>query len=348
MLQLVTGPPGTGKTYRSVRKHLEALQSGHYVATNVRLHDGWAESFARENYIDRFLELFVKGKPRIHRKAVQYEERTFISGDLDELFALRLPKCEKCKGCKQHKSCQREGRGLMILDEAHEWLNARMWDIDHTGLKLSRDEAVQNRLKVVKFFALHRKLGWNVDLVTQSEKRLDNQVRDNFEYHTHLKNMRKFKIWGLFPVVPFNWFWAITDWHASGGERVGIKSYLLIKRIADQYDTMARPELPHGARELGVIMLPLSDEDRRARAEGRWTLPSAEDETVTAPAPVRNGERRGAPARSAAPPPPPARPARPPLAPEPRSESPAAKATAHIPDGTVPLPDFRPQEDWVE
>jgi hypothetical protein len=334
MLQLVTGPPGTGKTYRSVRKHLEALQEGRYVASNVRLQDGWALVFARENYLDRIKDCFHRGKPSIEAKALEYERRTHISGDLDELFSLRLPKCGKCKGCKKEKNCQREGRGLMILDEAHEWLNARMWDIDHTGKKLGRDESVQNRLKVVKFFALHRKLGWDVDLVTQSEKRLDNQVRDNFEYHTHLKNMRKFKIWGILPIVPFNWFWAITDWHASGGERVGIKSYLLVKRVADQYDTMARPELPHGARELGVIMLPLSDQDREDRAAGRWTPPGAEDEPDAAPDQERRGERRGV-ARSAAPPPPLAPPARPRLAPAPASDSPSAKATAERPPWVV-------------
>ncbi len=334
MLQLVTGPPGTGKTYRSVRKHLEALQEGRYVASNVRLQDGWALVFARENYVDRFTDFWRKGKPAVEAKAVEYERRTFISGDLDELFALRLPRCGKCKGCRRDKNCQREGRGLMILDEAHEWLNARMWDIDHSGQKLSREDSVQNRLKVVKFFALHRKLGWDVDLVTQSEKRLDNQVRDNFEYHTHLKNMRKFKIWGVLPIVPFNWFWAITDWHASGGERVGIKSYLLVKRVADQYDTMARPELPHGARELGVIMLPLSDEDRIARAAGRWRLSGTEDETDAVADQVRSAERREV-ARSAAPPLAPAPPARPRLAPAPGSELPGAKATGERPPWVV-------------
>ncbi len=222
----------------------------------------------------------------------------------------------------------------MILDEAHEWLNARMWDIDHSGKKLGRDESVQNRLKVVKFFALHRKLKWDVKLITQSEKRLDNQVRDNFEYHTHLKNMRKFKIWGILPVVPFNWFWAIKFWHASGGERVGVTSYFLIKRIADQYDTMARPEAPHGTRELGVIHLPLSDEDLLARARGEWRPPGAEDEPEVVADQERSGGRRVV-ARSATPPPPPAPPARRRLAPAPGSESPGAKAEGERPPWVV-------------
>ena len=278
MMSLVTGPPGTGKTLYSVRAHLRALQKGCYVASNVRLEPGWAMTFARENYVDRVFDAFTFSKGRrVKKKALLYERRTFISGDLSELFALRLPRCGKCKACKSEKrTCQREGRGKMILDEAHEWLNARSWDLDDTGEKATREDAVRNRLGVVKFFALHRKLGWDVFLITQSEKRLDNQVRDNFEYHVRLKNMRKFKLWGLFPIVPFNWFFAITFWHASGGERVGLESYLLNKTVADCYDTMARPEAPAGVHEHAAIHLPLSDDDRWARDRGEWSRPGSE------------------------------------------------------------------------
>ncbi len=315
MLTLVTGPPGSGKTWYTVRQTLLALQAGKYVATNVRLEDGWALTFARANHVDRFLDLFAKGEPRITAKAREYERRVYVSGDLAELFALRMPACKKCKGCKRGKACQREGQGVMILDEAHEWLNARMWDIDHSGEKLSREDAVQNRLRVVKFFALHRKLRWDVLLITQSEKRLDNQVRDNFEFHTKLKNMKKFKVWGWLPVIPFNWFWAITFWHASGGERVGLSSYLLTK-LCECYDTMARPEAPSNATELDVIALPLSDDDRAARARGEWAPPWKRDGEVV------ERSQEGAAREAAGEAGPPARPSRrPPLPPPlPRGE----------------------------
>jgi hypothetical protein len=175
---------------------------------------------------------------------------------------------------------------------------------------------VQNRLRVVKFFALHRKLGWHVYLITQSEKRLDNQVRDNFEFHTRLKNMHKFRVWGLFPVVPFNWFWAITCWHASGGERVGIQSYLLNK-LADCYDTMARPEVPRGGRELDVIQLPLSASERSARSQGLWS-PGYVVQAGRADGRTAAAEPRRTDARTAVP------------------ES--AEGLARLPPGELPLP----------
>ena len=49
MLVLVTGTPGAGKSYYAVRKMLDAVEGGRYVASNVALVDGWAESFARSH-----------------------------------------------------------------------------------------------------------------------------------------------------------------------------------------------------------------------------------------------------------------------------------------------------------
>ena len=95
----------------------------------------------------------------------------------------------------------------MVLDEAHNWMNARSWSAG------DRDE-------IVRFFTQHRKLGWNVLLIAQDAEMLDKQVRRNFEYHIHLRNLRKARFWGL-PLSPVNLFLAITTWHAA--TRVVIK-----------------------------------------------------------------------------------------------------------------------------
>ncbi|MFN8131543.1 MAG: zonular occludens toxin domain-containing protein [Solirubrobacteraceae bacterium] len=47
MLVLVTGTPGAGKSYYAVRKMLDAVEGGRYVASNVALVDGWAELLVR-------------------------------------------------------------------------------------------------------------------------------------------------------------------------------------------------------------------------------------------------------------------------------------------------------------
>ena len=46
MIQLVSGPPGAGKTYYTCRKIAEAILAGKMVATNVVLVEDWAERIA--------------------------------------------------------------------------------------------------------------------------------------------------------------------------------------------------------------------------------------------------------------------------------------------------------------
>jgi hypothetical protein len=182
MISLVTAPPGGGKSFYAVRAVAQALDAGKLVAGNVELREGWARTINRRNYA-RWL------RPIKHRRwEADAESRFFFSEDLSELFALRL------RG-------EREGRGLMVLDEAHNWMNARSW-------------SAKDRDEIVRFFTQHRKLGWDVLLIAQDAEMLDKQVRRNFEYHVHLRNLRKARFAGL-PLSPVNLFLAITTWHAA-------------------------------------------------------------------------------------------------------------------------------------
>jgi hypothetical protein len=132
----------------------------------------------------------------------------------------------------------KEGRGVMLLDEAHNWLNARTWDADESGQGLSKSQAVRNRLNIVRFFSQHRKLGWTVYLVTQAESQLDAQVRRNFEYHVHLRNFHNFRVLGL-RLIPMHLFSAVTVWHDAQQSKVGARVYRLNRKLARLYDTTA-------------------------------------------------------------------------------------------------------------
>jgi hypothetical protein len=234
MIYLVTGKPGHGKSYYCVRKALDSLEAGKWLATNVELRPGWPEALAKSN---PFRRPFAK---RIESKAAMFASRSYVTGSLDELVRLRLPGCGTCRNCKAGTRCLTEGRGVMLLDEAHMWLNSRTWDADESGRGLSKAEAVANRLKIIRFFSQHRKLGWTVYLVTQDEGNLDNQVRRNFEYHVHLKNLAKLPIPGIgLRWCPVNVFVAVTTWHDNEKTRLGSSFYLLRKSIAGLYDTMA-------------------------------------------------------------------------------------------------------------
>jgi zona occludens toxin (predicted ATPase) len=220
---MVTGAPGSGKSFYAVREIAAALDKGKTVATNIQLVDGWALKVARCNVLRRLIP------GRCAKTAAEYERRVLITPDLDELFRVRL-----------HGSG--EGRGVMVLDEAHNWMNARTWDADETGKAANKGEAVRRRLAVVRFFSQHRKLGWTVLLITQDEANIDRQVRSLFEYHVKLKNVRNFKVMGV-PICPCNVFIAIWLWNDKSKSRVKVQTYGLKRSIARLYDTMA---LSHG------------------------------------------------------------------------------------------------------
>lgn len=243
-IDLLTGAPGHGKSYSAVRRIRDSLERGQIVVSNVPLVDlrtaaeldagdppTWALVMARSNPFRRLIP------GRVLATAHGYAERFYFVDDLAQLRRLVLPPCGKCRGCRRGPGCQKEGRGHAVLDEAHQWLNARTWDADETGQATTKAQAVRRRLDIVRYFATHRHRGWQITLVTQDDANLDKQVRSLFETHTHLKNLRRFKLLGLLPVVPVNVFVAVTHWHDNDKTRLGVESYLLSRKLARCYDT---------------------------------------------------------------------------------------------------------------
>lgn len=230
-INLRTGQPGHGKSYGAVRCIRDSLERGEWVATNIPLVEGWAQTMAATNWFRRLIP------GRVAKVAAAYESRMYFVEDLAVMRRLVLPPCGKCRGCRNGPGCQKEGRGRAVLDEAHQWLNARTWDADETGQGATKAESVRRRLEIVRFFATHRHRGWHIELVTQDDGNLDRQVRTLFETHTHLKNLRKFKVLGILPIVPMNLFVAVTHWHDNDKTRLGVESFLLNRRLARCYDT---------------------------------------------------------------------------------------------------------------
>jgi zona occludens toxin len=210
MIVMVTGPPGNGKSYYALRKLAQALDAGKPVATNVELAPDFARTIARSNPVRRLLR-------RTDRAAARIERQAYVSTEpdgLSELFALRL----RGKG---------EGRGVMVLDEAHGWLNARDW-------------SGKGRGDVVRFFSQHRKLGWDVFLIVQDAEMIDRQVRSLIEYHVILRNLKRAKVPVLgIPFAPVNMFLALWTWHGTHRAVVRREVFRLAwpKRLYDTHQT---------------------------------------------------------------------------------------------------------------
>jgi zona occludens toxin len=213
MMSIVEGPPGAGKSFYCVRAITRALDQGKPVATNIALTKGWRPKLARMNFVRRLL-----GKNRVARAERHYALNFHSSSDLGELMNVRL------KG-----DPKKESRGLMVLDEAHVWLNARSWNAGDRDVFL-------------RFFSAHRHLGWDILLITQRGESIDAQIRALAEYRIFLRNLKRVRVLGI-PIFPFNFFVAIRTWSSgSTNDVVGREVYPLSKKIAGLYNSLALAE----------------------------------------------------------------------------------------------------------
>jgi zonular occludens toxin Zot len=252
LIRLVTGPLGTGKSYYGVRKAVESLRHGKLVATNFDMAADWTEQVVRRGRIR-------KRSRKINERVDRFSRRYFRIHTMQQLRELRIrPEPPWAREIRPDVWTLKEGSLVVILDESHRWMNARSW---------SRE----GREELLEFFALARKLGMEIYLIAQRAENLDVQVRELFEDHIKLNNLRRSARVAGIPVIPFNFF--IAGWrnHAYPDEVVKHERYRLgwEKRL---YDTMDTVSFTEGQRsDESALWLPrpeheLHDDDRETPA----------------------------------------------------------------------------------
>lgn len=117
-----------------------------------------------------------------------------------------------------------ENQTLVVIDEAGVKFNCRD-GFSGTTSKI--------RMEWLKFFAQHRKLGYNFILVAQSDKQLDKQIRLNLEYDVIHKKINNF-----FWFLPITTFLAVSRWYGQK-MKVGHEVIIFSKRVARKYDSYA-------------------------------------------------------------------------------------------------------------
>ncbi len=237
MITVLTGAPGHGKSYTSVKMIAESIHEGKPVVTNVPLAPDFALQMSRH-----YTFLWRLRRKAVEERAARYEELVHVTDDMQEIMTVRF----EGKG---------EGRGNVVIDEAHRKMNVR-------GSSRGKSPEALERKMIVSYASGHRHYGANMILITQALTNMDTQVRNLLEFHSEVRNLRKLPMlgWLIRLVMPGGQlFIRVTWWNDRAKTKAGVHFYGLSKRLANLYDT-------HGLALTdeveNPIMLPSRPEDR--------------------------------------------------------------------------------------
>lgn len=144
-----------------------------------------------------------------------------------------------------------EKQTLIVIDECQVIFNPREFDR-------------KDRLDWIYFLCEHRKLGFNIILISQFDRLVDRQIRALFEYEEKHRKVNNYKIGRL---LPFPAFACVEYWYGVR-EKLSTSFFIYRKKYGDLYDSFKRFSkgmLPSGGTGGGGA---------RARAGGTSARPS--------------------------------------------------------------------------
>lgn len=111
-----------------------------------------------------------------------------------------------------------EGQTLVVIDECQTFFNPREF-------------SKKDRLPWINFFTMHRHLGYNFILISQFDRLLDRQIRNNLEYEVKHRKVNNFKLGCLIPVPLFI---CVECWYGIR-EKSGVEFMVFRKKYGNLY-----------------------------------------------------------------------------------------------------------------
>ncbi len=249
MIELIQGTPGSGKSAVALATGLDHLMSGGVLATNFNLVEDWAWKLAGVNI---WAKIGFKSRKKL---AASYESRCWKIGKPSTVFELSKIYPEYLSNSWKRK---REGKALLILDEAQLYFNSRNWS---------------KNFEWIEFFTQHRKLGWDVLLVAHYKEMIDKQILPLIEVESRFRNLKKIRLPFLpIPLSPFNLF-LIIKYYSGYGPGVGMVHsrqiqplYKTFANLYDSFEVFAFDSLPDEITRHGKIKEKAIDMEEKKEA----------------------------------------------------------------------------------
>lgn len=214
MIELYSGTPGSGKSLHTARVIYDRLV--------------WACKPVIANFpINRSMVYWSKGQLKKMGKKPDYKPKKRKAGHFFYVSDDHLtPEFLVAYAHKFHKP-RKEHQTLLVIDECSSDL-----------LFSNRSWQNKNRMKWIRFFQQHRKLGFDIILVAQSDKLIDKQIKAFIEYEVKHRKASNFgtvgKILGL--LGGGSMFVAVKVWYGIR-EKTGSEFFRFRKFYDKFYDS---------------------------------------------------------------------------------------------------------------
>ena len=173
MIHYFTGKPGNGKSLHMAEIIYNSIRKGKNVIANFEINEDYFKKCKPEKLGKFIFEPNFYWLNSAYKSGYSARRYSYLDGLYN--FANMYHK-------RNHKGQIIEGQSLLVIDECQELFNTRTWNRN-------------DRLEWASFFRQHRKLGYEIYLISQDDKVIDKQIRAvlQFEYeHRALKNYKAF------------------------------------------------------------------------------------------------------------------------------------------------------------
>lgn len=126
---------------------------------------------------------------------------------------------------RYHHVLGKENQTLIIIDECAVIFNSRTFDRS-------------DRLQWISFFSQHRKLGYEIILISQNDRMIDRQIRTLIETEYKYRNIRNYKIFGRLLSILFGGAFVRVQYWYSVRLKINSQFFRFHPKQASIYDTM--------------------------------------------------------------------------------------------------------------